>query len=101
MKFISIVYGLFLLSTLSIYWSLAEQKFRLWTLLIASLVFYASLNIQYLPLLLVLTFINFRFGIEIGKNTSPGTTIKTGKFLMKSGNLPKLTGIFVGSKFYG
>lgn len=72
MNFISILYGLFLLSVLGIYWSLGTQKLRLWTLLIASLVFYASLSIQYLPLLLALTFINFRLGREIGKNTSPG-----------------------------
>ena len=72
MNFISIFYGLFLLSVLGIYWSLAQQKLRLWTLLIASLVFYASLHIQYIPLLLALTFINFRIGLEIGKNTSPG-----------------------------
>ncbi|MHC5674962.1 MBOAT family O-acyltransferase [Nostoc sp.] len=72
MNFISIFYGLFLLSVLGIYWSLAQQKLRLWTLLIASLIFYASLQIQYIPLLLALTFINFRVGLEIGKNTSPG-----------------------------
>ncbi|WP_414563493.1 MULTISPECIES: MBOAT family O-acyltransferase [unclassified Anabaena] len=72
MNFISIFYGLFLLSVLGIYWSVNHQKLRLWTLLIASLVFYASLNVQYIPLLLALTFINFRVGREIGKNTSPG-----------------------------
>ncbi|MEH1837063.1 MAG: MBOAT family protein [Nostoc sp.] len=72
MNFISILYGLFLLSVLGIYWSLSQQKLRLWTLLITSLVFYASLQIQYIPLLLALTFINFRVGLEIGKNTSPG-----------------------------
>ncbi|MBD2571207.1 MBOAT family O-acyltransferase [Anabaena lutea] len=72
MKFISIFYGIFLLSVLGIYWTVSEQKLKLWTLLIASLVFYASWHIQYLPLLLVLTFINFRLGLEIGKNTSPG-----------------------------
>ncbi|MBD2254902.1 MBOAT family O-acyltransferase [Nostoc parmelioides] len=72
MNFISILYGLFLLSVLGIYWSVGRQKLRLWTLLIASLVFYASLSIQYIPLLLTLTFINFRLGREIGKNTSPG-----------------------------
>ncbi len=60
MNFISILYGLFLLSVLGIYWSLAKQKSRLWTLLIASLLFYASLHVQYIPLLLALTFINFR-----------------------------------------
>ncbi|MEH2257596.1 MBOAT family O-acyltransferase [Nostoc sp.] len=72
MNFISIFYGLFLLSVLGIYWSLAQHKLRLWTLLIASLVFYASLHIQYIPLLLALTFINFRIGLELGNNTSPG-----------------------------
>ncbi len=72
MNFISILYGLFLLSVLGIYWSSPQKKLRLWTLLIASLVFYGSLNIQYIPLLLALTFINFRLGLEIGKNTSPG-----------------------------
>jgi len=72
MNFISIFYALFLLSVLGIYWSLGQQKLRLWTLLIASLVFYASLHIQYIPLLLALTFINFRLGVEIGKNTSLG-----------------------------
>lgn len=71
MKFISIFYGLFLLSILGIYWTLGSQKLRLWTLLLASLVFYTSWQIQYLPLLLALTFINFRLGLEIGKNTSP------------------------------
>jgi alginate O-acetyltransferase complex protein AlgI len=72
MNFISIFYGLFLLSVLGIYWSLSDQKLRLWTLLIASLIFYGSLNVQYIPLLLALTFINFRLGLEIGKNPIPG-----------------------------
>jgi len=69
MNFISVFYGLFLLSVLGIYWTLTEQNLRLWTLLVASIVFYGSLNIQYLPLLLVLTLINFRLGLEIGKNS--------------------------------
>jgi alginate O-acetyltransferase complex protein AlgI len=72
MNFITILYGLFLLSVLGIYWSFTQQNLRWWTLLIASLVFYASLQIQFVPLLLALTFINFRLGLEIGKNTSPG-----------------------------
>lgn len=72
MNFISIVYGLFLLSVLGIYWSLAQEKLRLWTLLIASLVFYASLQAQYIPLLFALIFINYRLGLALGENTSPG-----------------------------
>ncbi|MEO3704807.1 MBOAT family O-acyltransferase [Trichormus azollae] len=72
MKFISILYGIFLLSILGIYWTVAEQKLRLWILLIASIIFYSSWHIQYMPLLLVLTLINFRLGLEIGRNTLPG-----------------------------
>ena len=72
MNIISIFYGLFLLSVLGIYWSVAQERLRLWTLLIASLVFYASLQPQYIPLLLALIFINFRLGLALGENTSPG-----------------------------
>lgn len=72
MNFISFGYGLFLLSVLGIYWSVEQQRLRLWTLFIASLVFYASKQIYYLPLLLTLIFINFRLGLALGQNTSPG-----------------------------
>ncbi|TAE59001.1 MAG: MBOAT family protein [Nostocales cyanobacterium] len=70
MKFISIFYGLFLLSILGIYWTVSLPKLKLWVILIASLVFYTSWQIQYLPLLLALTFINFRLALEISKSTS-------------------------------
>ena len=72
MNFISYGYGLFLLSVLGIYWSVEQQRLRLWTLFIASLIFYASNQFYYLPLLLTLTFINFRLGLALGQNTSPG-----------------------------
>lgn len=72
MNFISGIYGLFLLSILGIYWSVTQQKWQIWTLLVASLVFYASLQPYYIPLLLTLIFINFRLGKAIGYNTSPG-----------------------------
>ncbi|MBO3459312.1 MBOAT family protein [Aetokthonos hydrillicola Thurmond2011] len=69
MEFISIIYGLFLISVLGIYWSVGGQRLRLFILLISSLVFYASLQFQYVPLLLALIFINFRLAQEIGENT--------------------------------
>jgi alginate O-acetyltransferase complex protein AlgI len=72
MSFLSITYGLFLLSVLGIYWTLTQEWLRLWTLLIASLVFYASLQVQYIPLLLALAFINYRLGVALGENTSWG-----------------------------
>ena len=72
MNFISPLYAVFLLSVLVIYWSVPNEKLRWWTVLIASLVFYGSLDIKYIPLLLVLTGINFRLGLEIGSNTTQG-----------------------------
>lgn len=72
MNFLSITYGVFLLSALGIYWTVGQQWLRLWTLLIASLVFYASLQVQYIPLLFAVMFINYRFGLAIGENTAPG-----------------------------
>ena len=76
MAFISIIYGLFLLGVLIIYWLNRYSSWRLWVLLIASLIFYATLQIQYIPLLLIITLINFYFGKQLGLNTSPGSYIK-------------------------
>ena len=61
----SILYGLFLLSVVGIYWSLSSKTWRLWTVFVASLVFYASLQIQYVPLLFTLTVLNFFLGVAI------------------------------------
>ncbi|MEB3338504.1 MAG: MBOAT family protein [Leptolyngbyaceae bacterium] len=66
MAFLSVSYGLFLFIVLGIYWSVQEYWLRLWTVLIASLVFYASLQVQYVPLLFVIIFMNFRLGLEMG-----------------------------------
>ncbi len=75
MSFLSITYGLFLLSTLGVFWAVVplghsettgKRSFQLWVILIASLVFYSSLQIQYVPLLLMLTGITFYIGRAIG-----------------------------------
>jgi alginate O-acetyltransferase complex protein AlgI len=58
----SILYGLFLLSVVGLYWALEQRSLRLWMLLVASLVFYASLQIHYVPLMLVLVGLNFWLG---------------------------------------
>ncbi|MEQ8540974.1 MAG: MBOAT family protein [Coleofasciculus sp. D1-CHI-01] len=73
MAFISITYGLFLLGVLFIYWSQRSSSWRLWILLIASLLFYSSLQIQYIPLLLFVVWLNFYLGQKIAVNTSPGS----------------------------
>lgn len=72
MNFISNLYAIFLFSTLGIYWSVDSESKRLWVLLIASIVLYASLQPQYLFLLGVLTFINYQLGLALGTNTAPG-----------------------------
>ncbi len=72
MTFISHNYALFLLGILGIFWLVRQQSRRLWVLLIASLIFYAFLQIQYVPLLCLITFINFALGKALGSNTAPG-----------------------------
>lgn len=58
----SITYALFLLSIVGIFWSLAGSRLRLWLLFVASLIFYASIQVQYLPLMLVLAGVTFYLG---------------------------------------
>jgi alginate O-acetyltransferase complex protein AlgI len=65
MNFLSISYGLFLLSVLGLFWTIEGRSRKLWILLIASLIFYSSLQIQYVPLLLVMTLITFRIGVAL------------------------------------
>ncbi|NJO11346.1 MAG: MBOAT family protein, partial [Leptolyngbyaceae cyanobacterium SL_1_1] len=50
----SVIYGLFLLSVVGIYWSLPRPALRLWLLFAASLIFYTSLQVEYLPLMLAI-----------------------------------------------
>ncbi|MBD2089865.1 MBOAT family protein [Microcoleus sp. FACHB-1515] len=62
MTLLSIVYGLFLLSVLGLYWAIESQSLRLWILAIASLIFYSSLQVEYIPLLLAMIWVTFRLG---------------------------------------
>jgi alginate O-acetyltransferase complex protein AlgI len=64
-NFLSLPYGLFLLSLVGIFWSVSQAQ-RITVILIASLLFYATLQVQYVPLLLVATWINFQLGRAIG-----------------------------------
>ncbi len=78
MNFLSPIYGLFLLIVLVIYWlvpslsksSSKRQPLQIWMLLIVSIIFYASLQIQYVPLLVVITLINFYLGKVITDKTA-------------------------------
>ena len=62
----SILYGLFLLVIVTLYWAMPNRSDKLWIILISSLIFYASLQAQYVPLMLVLVGLNFTLGKAIG-----------------------------------
>jgi len=66
MTFISLQYVLFLLVLLAAYWSVPLQWWRLYIMLIGSLIFYASLQIWYIPLLLVSILFNYFLAMAIG-----------------------------------
>ncbi|MEM9451435.1 MAG: MBOAT family protein [Cyanobacteria bacterium P01_E01_bin.6] len=66
MTLLSITYGIFLLSILGIYWTREERSLRLGILLAASLVFYGSLQIYYVPLLVLITLVTYVMGLAIG-----------------------------------
>ncbi|MFH7242867.1 MAG: MBOAT family O-acyltransferase [Spirulina sp.] len=61
----SITYALFLISVIGIFWALESVQARLWLLLVASLVFYASLQVQYLLLMVALLMVTFFIGQAI------------------------------------
>ncbi|MDJ0555383.1 MAG: MBOAT family O-acyltransferase [Microcoleaceae cyanobacterium MO_207.B10] len=67
MTFISFNYALFLLIVLGIYWSIPRQSWRVLILLIASLIFYATIQPEYIPLLLIITLLNFYLAQAIGE----------------------------------
>ncbi|NJM97383.1 MAG: MBOAT family protein [Phormidesmis sp. RL_2_1] len=62
----SILYGLFLLSVVLLYWVVPNQRAKLWVMLSSSLLFYATLQAQYIPLMLVLAGLNFVLGKALG-----------------------------------
>ncbi len=58
----SILYGFFLACVLFLFWVVPRKRARLWVLVISSLIFYTTLQAQYVPLMLVLVGLNFAFG---------------------------------------
>ena len=62
----SILYSLFLLIVVTLYWVMPNKPDKLWIILISSLLFYGSLQAQYVPLMLVLVGLNFSLGKAIG-----------------------------------
>lgn len=62
MNFLSIPYSLFLFGTMLLFWNLPWKGLRLALTLTASVIFYSSLQLQSLPLLLVGTLFTFVIG---------------------------------------
>jgi alginate O-acetyltransferase complex protein AlgI len=94
MTFISLTYALFLLSVLGIYWSVQQQWLRMWALLAASVVFYSSLQVQYIPLLFAATWITFRLGQVIG--SPPDWRIEDWQFAQQDWNRQRLKLLWFG-----
>lgn len=67
MTFISTTYAVFLFFVFGIYWTIPWRRGRLIILLVASLIFYGSLQIQYIPLLLLCILFNFGLALSIGE----------------------------------
>ena len=65
MTFISVIYALFLLILLGLYWIIPWRPWQLFILLMASLIFYCTLQIQYIPLLLLWTIFNFGLALSL------------------------------------
>lgn len=61
----SLVYALFLLSVVGVFWTLESLQARLWLLVVASLIFYASIQVQYLLLMVALLIVTFLVGNAI------------------------------------
>jgi alginate O-acetyltransferase complex protein AlgI len=67
MTFISLDYAFFLLVLLVVYWLIPHRGWRIFVMLFSSLVFYASLQIEYIPLLLASILLNYHLAQGIGE----------------------------------
>lgn len=79
MTFVSLLYGLFLLSTIVLYWSVANRTFRLVLLVLASVAFYASIQLQSLPLLLFVGLGTFAIAPRLSEAAVPQPEDKSWK----------------------
>ena len=63
----SILYGVFLAGVTLLYWVMPNRQAKLWLMLMSSLYFYASLQLHYVPLMMVLVVLNFFIGKALGR----------------------------------
>ncbi|MGC1310462.1 MAG: MBOAT family protein [Phormidesmis sp.] len=62
----SILYGLFLLGVALLFWAVPNRRLKLWVILASSVLFYATLQPHYVPLMLVLVGLNYGIGKALG-----------------------------------
>lgn len=94
MQFLSPLYAVFLVCVIGVFWSVRSVWLRSWLLFITSLLFYASLQAQYLPLLLVATMINYWLGRAIG--APPDWRIEDWQFAQADWNQRRLKLLWIG-----
>lgn len=94
MQFLSPLYAVFLLCVIGVFWAVQSVWLRTWLLFISSLVFYASLQAQYIPLLLVATLINYGLGRAIG--APPDWRIEDWQFAQVDWNQRRLRLLWIG-----
>lgn len=71
MNFLSVFYAFFLIAIVGLYWiGFQSRQWRMGVLLLASFIFYASMQLQAVPLLLLGAIVTFRLGLELGENTA-------------------------------
>ncbi|MBE9014033.1 MBOAT family protein, partial [Pseudanabaenaceae cyanobacterium LEGE 13415] len=97
MQFLSPLYAVFFLCVIGVYWSVQSTWLRSWLIFLTSLVFYSSLQAQYIPLLLVATVVNYWLGKALG--VPPDWRIEDWQFAQADWNQRRLrvlcSGIFL------
>ena len=73
MNFTTFTFAVFFLVVLCLNWALRERRgpYR-FMLLAANMVFYASMSVRFLPLLIVVGFLNWAFSLAMSRTESPG-----------------------------
>lgn len=92
----SIFYGVFLGAVTCLYWLLPSRTLKLWLLLLVSLIFYGSLQLQYLPLMLGLVTINYGIGRYLSAPLDWRIPNEQWHFAQQDWNRRRLTVLWIG-----
>ncbi len=87
LSFLSVEYATFLTGLATVYWLIPHLQIRLWLLLAANLAFYALIQVQFVILLLISTFVNFWLGLQIKRQSQVGHLILAAGLILNFGIL--------------